>query len=116
MQNNFTVTFCKVLDQTMKEFGITGRWLAEQSGVSEQAISNTRNGKVDIKTSTLDKLVFALPPHARDYYFDQLNPQSRTLRSLILKSSKEEKAEVLELIAKSLVSSITEEGKVKIAV
>lgn len=110
------VNFCKALNETMDEYGITNLWLSEKSGLTSQTISNYKLGKSSIKDNSLEKIIEALPPDAREFYFDRLYPRSKTLRSLILKSTNEQKAEVLELISKSLLGGITEEGKIQIAV
>lgn len=110
------VKFCNALNSTMEAYGISGIWLAEKSGLSNQTISNFKIGKASIKADSLEKIIEALPSDAREFFFDQLYPRSKTLRSLILKSNNQEKAEVLELISKSLLSGITEEGKIQIAV
>lgn len=110
------INFCKALLETMEQYGITNQWLADKSGLAAQTISNYKLGKSSIKDSSLENIIEAFPPDAKEYYFDQLYPRSKTLRSLILKSTNEQKAEVLELISKSLLSGITEEGKIQIAV
>ncbi len=110
------VNFCNALNTTLEKYGITNTWLAEKSGVTGQTISNYRLGKSRLRDDSLEKIVNSLPLEAREFYFDQLNPRPNTLRSLVLKSSKEEKAEVLELIAKSLISGITEESMMQAAV
>lgn len=110
------VKFCNALNATLEQYGITNTWLAEKSGVTGQTISNYRLGKSRLRDDSLEKIINALPNDAQDFYFNQLRPIRKDLRSLILKSSKQEKAEVLDLIAKYLVSDITEEGKLPIAV
>lgn len=110
------INFCKALFETINEYGITNQWLADKSGLTTQTISNYKLGKSSIRDNSLEKIIEALPPNAQEYYFDRLYPRSKTLRSLILKSNDREKAEVLDLISKSLMSGITEEEKIQIAV
>ncbi len=110
------INFCKALNETMDHYGISGAWLAEKAGVSSTMISLYRNERQDIKGSSLEKIISALPPDSQDYYFDQINPRCRDLRTLILRCSKEEKAQVLEIIAKSLISGIAEREELPTAV
>ncbi|MFH7028773.1 MAG: hypothetical protein ACHBN1_26105 [Heteroscytonema crispum UTEX LB 1556] len=100
------VTFCEALTATMKYYGIRGVWLAERCGLTHQTISLFITGKTQIKSDSLEKIIRALPPDAQEYFFQQLYPVSKDLRSLILKASDDEKAEVLRLIAASLTSGI----------
>ncbi|TFI50807.1 hypothetical protein BLD44_029465 [Mastigocladus laminosus UU774] len=100
------VTFCKALNDTMTAYGIKGAWLAQKTGLTEQTISNFRVGRNQIKSDSLEKLISALPPDARDYFFQQLNPVNRDLKSLILRASNDEKAEILRIMAASLASAV----------
>lgn len=110
------VNFCKALSITMEQYGITNLWLAEKSGLTSQTISNYKLGKSSIKDSSLEKIIEALPPDAQEFYFDNLYPRSKSLRSLILKADNKQKAEILELISKSLLSGIAEEENFPIVV
>lgn len=60
----------KAFDQTLKDFGITAKWLSEQSGVSEKLISLFRNDRQRVYSDSLEKLLEALPAEARRYFFE----------------------------------------------
>lgn len=110
------INFCNALSETMEVYGISGVWLSQRSGLSNQTISNFKLGKASLKVDSLEKIIAVLPTEAQEYFFNKLYPIDRTLRSLILKADNNQKAEVLELISKSLLSGNTEEGKLKLAV
>jgi transcriptional regulator with XRE-family HTH domain len=105
------ITFCKALDATMKAYGIKGVWIAEKAGVSNQTVSNFLIGKGQIKSESLERILNALPSEAQEYFFQQMHPVSKDLRSLILRASDDEKAEILRLIAASLASGIVADAK-----
>ena len=105
------ITFCEALNATIKNYGIRGIWLAERSGLSHQAISLFLNGKTQVKSDNLERIIEALPPDAQEFFFQQLRPTSKDLRSLILRASDDEKAEILRLIAASLASGIVADAK-----
>lgn len=70
--------FSKAFDLTLKEFGLTGKAVAIDAGVREATVSNFRNGS-EIRTDSLEKLIKALPPDAKQFLFlkvfvDDLNP------------------------------------------
>ena len=100
------ITFCEALNRTMKSYGIRGVWIAERSGLSDQAISLFLNNRTQLKSDNLERIINSLPPDAQEYFFQQLYPTSKDLRSLILKASNDEKAEALRLIAASLSKGI----------
>ena len=64
--------FSKAFDKTLERHGITGKWLKEASGVSEQMISNFRNGKKQVWTDSLERMIEALPIEAQQYFFESL--------------------------------------------
>jgi len=67
--------FARSLDSTLKDFGITGKSIAEKSGVSEQMISGFRRGNKRIYTDSLEKIIAALPQDARRYFYSKLIKQ-----------------------------------------
>lgn len=74
------MNFSKAFDLTLKEFGLTGKAVAISAGVREATVSNFRNGS-DIRTDSLEKLIKALPPDAKQFLFlkvfvDDLNPSA----------------------------------------
>ena len=64
--------FSKALDKTLDKFGVTGKWLSAQSGVSERMISNFRNGKQRVWSDSLERIISALPTEPKQYLFAQL--------------------------------------------
>ena len=66
------MNFSKALDVTLDKFGITGKWLSSESGVSEQMISGFRNGKQRVWSDSLDRIFLALPEEAKQYFLSLL--------------------------------------------
>lgn len=77
-------------DKTLEKFDISGKALALQSGVSEQMISGFRNDKQQIKTDSLEKLLLALTPEARNYFSFLLFESTPTFYLWQLESSANE--------------------------
>jgi predicted transcriptional regulator len=61
--------FFEAFDQTLKEFEIKNTDLQELSGVTTAAISRFRRGERDIHSSTLYRLVSALPLRVQQHYY-----------------------------------------------
>lgn len=61
--------FSNALNATLKQFSINGKDLARISGVSESSISRYRRGESDIQAESLERLITALPPDARYYFY-----------------------------------------------
>ena len=59
--------FNDAFKETLFRFNVTGRDLAAQSGLTVQQISKFRNGS-EVRTETLEKLIEALTPEARQYF------------------------------------------------
>jgi DNA-binding Xre family transcriptional regulator len=59
-------------DKTLNKYGISVNWLSEASGVNAQMISRFRNGRNEIRTDTLEKLIEPLPTEAKEYFFSLL--------------------------------------------
>ena len=68
--------FSEALDKTLICFGITGKWLAAESGVSAQMISGFRRGQQRIYTDSFAKILSALPDDAQKYFFELVRGQS----------------------------------------
>lgn len=57
---------------TLDAYRISTVALASSSGVSETAISRFRNGRADMRASTLFKLLRTLPPPAQLHFYAQV--------------------------------------------
>lgn len=55
--------------ETMFRFGLNGNALADKSGLTPSQISNFRNGSINLRTDSLEKLLDAMPYEARVYFF-----------------------------------------------
>lgn len=70
------MNFAQALDQTLEEFGISGKWLSERSGVSQQMISGFRKGNQRVYSDSLEKIIATLPNDARQHFFGLLGSRS----------------------------------------
>ncbi len=61
--------FYEALDKTLERYGITAKWLSEQSGVSQQMISQFRKGKQRVYSDSLEAMIGSLPPEPKRYLF-----------------------------------------------
>ncbi len=60
----------EALRRTIFEYRLAGKSLAEESGLSERQISQFKNGHTDMLSSSLLKLVEAMPQDARSYFLE----------------------------------------------
>lgn len=102
------MNFSQAFDLTLKDCGITGKSIADKSGVSQQMISNFRRGQQRIYTDSLEKIIKALPQKAQNYFYSLLLKQSvrdrcPTALELISEMNPFELAELLNAIAASIV-------------
>jgi DNA-binding Xre family transcriptional regulator len=110
----------KTFDCTLNSYGISGKWLASQSGVSEVVISRFRNGK-QVYTDTLGKLLVALPFEAQKYFFESLlgervGVRSPELREVVEEADSTQIANLLNAIASRISAprKSTDEVKEKV--
>lgn len=61
--------FYEALDKTLEYYGITAKWLSEQSGVSQQMISQFRKGKQRVYSDSLEAMISSLPLEPQRYLF-----------------------------------------------
>lgn len=64
--------FSEALNQTLEEFHLSGKLLAQEAGVREATLSEYRRSKREIHTDNLERLITALPPEAKQYLFVKL--------------------------------------------
>jgi transcriptional regulator with XRE-family HTH domain len=61
--------FSEALNDTLDSFKISNRELAVKSGLREATISQFRQGKRVIPSDSLEKIIKALSPEAKNYLF-----------------------------------------------
>lgn len=103
------MNFSQALDRTIEEFGLSAKWLATRAGVSEQMISDFRNGKKRVYNDSLEKILSALPSEAKAYYFMILEVSPVSLKSQIDKMDDLQLAGLLAAIAEKLQKSKTQQ-------
>ncbi|HLO52515.1 MAG TPA: helix-turn-helix transcriptional regulator [Kamptonema sp.] len=91
--------FCEALDRTLEDYGISAKWLSEQSGVSMQMISQYRNGKQRVYSDSLEAMVNALPLEVRRHFYSLMNGDRIPNVSVM---SEIELADLMDQIAKTL--------------
>jgi cytochrome c553 len=92
--------FSEALDQTLEHYGISAKWLSEQSGVSMQMISGFRRGKQRVYSDSLEAMIEALPLEVRCHFYTLMNNSDRipTVSSL----NESELADLMDEIASVL--------------
>jgi len=85
----------KAFDKTLRTYGVSAKWLSEQTGLSQQTISYFRKGRQPMTTENLGKLLMKLSTEAREYYF------SLVLGASVPKRSPSFEEEIEELIDKA---------------
>ena len=96
------MNFSKALDITLDEHGISAKWLSEKTGVSQQMISGFRRGNQRIYSDSLERILAGLPTKARNDLLSKLckiDTSKIDLRLLVMESSPQEKAELLNALA-----------------
>ena len=91
--------FYEALDKTLDAYGISAKWLSEQSGVSMQMISQFRRGKQRVYSDSLEAMIGALPSEVRHYFYSLMNGDRITTVSLL---NEAELADLMDEIAKVL--------------
>lgn len=96
-------------DEVIREFGISAKWLSNESGISEYMISQFRKGHKDATTGTLNKLLAPLPQEARERFFAlllgadlppaQLPPIEKQIENLSKESKKRLVMSLVEFLA-----------------
>ncbi len=61
--------FYEALSRTLTDYGISAKWLSEQSGVSMTMISQFKNGKQRVYSDSLESMIEALPPEMQRHLF-----------------------------------------------
>lgn len=61
--------FSEAFNQTLVEFNLSAKDIAQEAGIREATLSEYRNGKRQIHTDNLERLIQALPPDAKQYLF-----------------------------------------------
>jgi DNA-binding Xre family transcriptional regulator len=92
-------------NKTLKQHGISAKWLADRSGLTEQTISKFRNGR-PMTTDNLNTLLLQLPYEARAYFFSlilgasldttKLPPIEQQIANLSIQSKKQLVMEIVE--------------------
>ncbi len=108
------MNFNQAFDKTLNHFGISGKWLSEQSGVSPQMISGFRRRQQRIYSDSMEKLIRALPFEAQQYFFESLLGMSLVAQSPNLDQVVEEATSVqIGHLLKAIGSKMSSSGSEK---
>jgi transcriptional regulator with XRE-family HTH domain len=91
--------FCEALDRSLDDYGISAKWLSEQSGVSMQMISQFRRGKQRVYSDSLEAMIEALPLEVRCHFYSLMNGDRIATVSLL---NEAELADLMDEIASVL--------------
>jgi len=91
--------FSEALDKTLDAYGISAKWLSEQSGVSMQMISQFRRGKQRVYSDSLEAMIGALPSEVRNHFYSLMNGDRIATVSLL---NEAELADLMDEIASVL--------------
>jgi transcriptional regulator with XRE-family HTH domain len=91
--------FYEALDKTLDAYGISAKWLSEQSGVSMQMISQFRRGKQRVYSDSLEAMIGALPSEVRHHFYSLMNGDRVATVSLL---NEAELADLMDEIASVL--------------
>ena len=99
--------FNRAFDKTLTDWGISGKSLAQKSGVNEVVISRFRTGMTSPTAKTLAQLLGALSMEVRVYYFSLLlgtdiKPSLPNLQNQIEQMDGSELSQLLGVIADKL--------------
>ena len=93
--------FYEALDKTLEHYGISAKWLSEQSGVSMQMISQFRRGKQRVYSDSLEAMIAALPLEIRCHFYSLMNGNNDRIPT-VSSLSETELADLMDEIAKTL--------------
>ncbi|MEA5595720.1 helix-turn-helix transcriptional regulator [Rivularia sp. UHCC 0363] len=96
------MNFNQAFDSTLKDFGVSAKRLAEQSGVTPQSISEFRREKKSIQTDSLEKLLEFLPVEAKVHFFNLFLGEKILLEHLIAKMDRDQMSDIMMAIANNL--------------
>jgi transcriptional regulator with XRE-family HTH domain len=86
--------FHQAFDETLKESGITAKWLAEKAELSPATISEFRRGKKSLGVENFEKLLYALPKEVQEHFqkkvfFSSINGEGDIWTTIDSMSTKE---------------------------
>ena len=101
--------FSRAFDQTLTDWGISAKWLAQESGVNEVVISRFRTGITNPTAKTLAQLLDSLSMEVRMHYFSLLlgtdiKPSLSKVQKQIDQMDGSELSQLLGVIANKLSS------------
>ncbi len=60
--------FHEAFDETLKECGISAKWLAQKAGLTPTTISEFRRGKKSLGVENFEKLLYSLPKEVQEHF------------------------------------------------
>lgn len=78
----------KAFYQTMQRFNLRSVDVVAKSGIAESDVSRFINGKVNVGYKKLEKMLEALPPAAKDYFWLLCKTQGEDVNPLIVAEKK----------------------------
>jgi|JI102314A2RNA_FD_contig_21_2992225_length_650_multi_4_in_0_out_0_1 transcriptional regulator with XRE-family HTH domain len=100
--------FHEALNQTLRDYGISAKWLSEQSGVSMAMISQFKNGKQRIYSDSLESIIEALPAEMQRHLFGLVSGSNFGLKEAIDSADEQQLEEAFRLIGQRMFSKSTD--------
>jgi predicted transcriptional regulator len=98
--------FHQAFDETLRESGITAKWLAQKAGITTTTISDFRRGKTSLGVENFEKLLFALPKEVQEHFQKKIFVNSvnreEKLWNIIDSMSTEELSQLIVAIAQRM--------------
>jgi predicted transcriptional regulator len=101
-----TMRFHQAFDETLKECGISAKWLAQQANLTQTTISEFRRGKTSLGVENFEKLLFALPKEVQQHFqkkmFTNVVEEKRDIWTTIDAMNTDQLSELIVAIAQRI--------------
>lgn len=100
--------FNEALNRTLNDYGISAKWLSEQSGVSMAMISQFKNGKQRVYSDSLEAMIEALPAEMQRHFFGLVSGSNFGLREAIAQADNQQLEEAFRLVGERMFRDSTD--------
>lgn len=102
--------FHQAFDETLKECGISAKWLAEKAELSPATISEFRRGKKSLGVENFEKLLYTLPKEVQEHFQNKIfinstKDEGEDIRTKIESMSTEELSQLIMVIGQRIAET-----------